>query len=249
MDAIPVNPYNPIQAAQTAKTRLETLKLLCPRIKKMSLTSFSITADFPLPFTASHEITSILDNLPDSYTSLEIDMRHSGFIDPTSLRDQQTAHVCDFIRNILPQLVHLRLRRPEICSALFRVKMDGDDAQYETVSAPKLKVRIINLSLREPCPSSKGPLATACSDDVTRIPHVGAQSQFPSALSLLFPGLQDFACLNSNLQRLWLIVVQERDRTMPHFWAAWVRRDFLSDSSVPIPVANIGGFFNDPWLG
>lgn len=70
MDTVPVNPYDSTKAAQTAMMRLEALKLLCSRIKKMSLLSLSISVDFPLPFMAASEISSIVDNLLESCHSL-----------------------------------------------------------------------------------------------------------------------------------------------------------------------------------
>lgn len=61
MDAIPINFYDTTEAVQTAITRLESLERLCLCIKSMSLlSSFSITVDFPLPFTASRVISSIV---------------------------------------------------------------------------------------------------------------------------------------------------------------------------------------------
>jgi hypothetical protein len=257
VDTMRINPYDTTEAAQTVITRLEALERLCPRIKNMSLlSSFSISVDFPLPFTASRLISSMLDNLPSSCTSLEIDMRHQGFINPRSLSDhhrtahQQTTHMCDSIRALLPQLVHLRLRCLEICSALFGIdQAHGEVTHYEAITAPKLKTCLINLSLREPGSSSQGASATRCSDAATQIVFNASLPQFPPALPSILPALQDFARLNSTyLERLWVIDVQPRNPTLPHAWAAWVRRDVLLDASFPIPVRNIGSFFDDVWM-
>jgi hypothetical protein len=243
MDIIPV--YETTEAAQTAITRLEALERLCPRIKNMSLlSSFSISVHFIRPFTVSRLISSMLDRLPNSCTSLEIDIRQHTFIDPTSLSDQhrmahqQTSHICNSIRTLLPQLVHLRLRCLEICSALFGIdQAHGEDTHFEAITAPKLKTCLINLSLQTPGTSSyDGNSATRCSDAATQIPP--SLTRFPPALPPLLPALQDFANLNStHLERLWIIDVQLRNPTRPHAWAAWVRRDVLLDTSFPIPVA------------
>jgi len=122
MEAIPVNrddPYEAIRtttAIETVKARLEALERLGLRIKKMKLISLSITVDFPLPFSASREISSILNNLPDSCTSLEIDMTYSSRINcPEEIwRQWSTTHVCNSIRASLPRLAYLRLRLPHI---------------------------------------------------------------------------------------------------------------------------------------
>jgi hypothetical protein len=237
MDPVPLNPYDPTSAVLTVTARLEALQRLRSHIKKMGLISLSITIDFPFPYTASLELSSIVNNLPDSCTCLEIDLKHSGCIlGPTP----PTSHVCDAIRTTLPQLEHLRLRRPQLCSALF-----GHE-QYpssKAVRATNLKSCLINLCLREPTgPSSSGSRAAPCSYPL--VPHIGESHVFPSALSpLLLARLQDFSHLNSaSLERLWVVDVQTRDPNVPNSWAAWVRRDILSNTSVPIPMDNIGGF-------
>ncbi|RLL93110.1 hypothetical protein CFD26_101499 [Aspergillus turcosus] len=243
MDPVPVDPYDPTLAVQTATARLEALQRLRSHIKKMGLISLSITIDFPFPYTASLELSSIINNLPKSCTCLEIDVEHSGFIlGPTP----PTSHVCDAIRTILPQLEHLRLRRPQLCSALFGHEQD---AGFEAVRATNLKSCLINLSLREPTgSSSSGSRAAPCGYPL--VPHIGVMHDFPSTLNpLLLARLQEFSRLNSaHLERLWILDVQTRDPTVPNSWAAWVRRDILSNTSVPIPIANIGGFRNDAWL-
>ncbi|KAI0008468.1 hypothetical protein F4779DRAFT_586949 [Xylariaceae sp. FL0662B] len=249
LNAIPVDPYDP-SAKQTAESRLEALRRLCPQITRMRPASLSILVDFPFPFTASQEISSILDHLPACCVSLEIDVRYGSSI-PNLIGDLQAhSHLCESIRVALPRLHHLRLRLPLICPAIFSARLPDQDAPCQVVRAPMLKTCLINLSLRPPGPySTQGVWATPCSDDTTRIPYVGLLDQLPSALPRVLPALKAFARLNStNLERLWVIDVESRDPTLPHSWAAWVRRDFISNTSHPIPVANIGGFGRDAWL-
>lgn len=252
MDPVPVDPYDPTLAVQTATARLEALQRLRSYIKRMGLISLSIIIDFPFPYTASLELSSIVNNLPNSCTCLEIDVKHSGFIShrTADLDSPPTSHVCDAIRTILPRLEHLRLRCPQLCSALFgtSAKSHEQDARFETVCATNLMSCLINLSLREPPgSSSEGSRAAPCGS--TLVPHIGVMHDFPSALNCLLARLQDFSHLNSaRLERLWIVDVQTRDPTVPNSWAGWVRRDILSNTSVPIPIANIGGFRNDAWL-
>ncbi|KAJ5152670.1 uncharacterized protein N7482_009148 [Penicillium canariense] len=129
MDSVPLNPYDPTLAVQTATARLKALQQLGSRINKLALVSLSITADFPLPYTASPEFCAIVNDPPNSCACLEIDIKHSGFIldsradlqsqPATSTTSTTLPHMCDAIRMILPQLEHVRLRLPLLCSALF----------------------------------------------------------------------------------------------------------------------------------
>ncbi len=204
MDSVPVNPYDPTLAIQTATPRLKALQQLSSRINKMALVSLSITADFPLPYTASPELYAIINNLPNSCACLEIDIKHSGFIldSRADLQSQPTTttttsitppHMCDAIRMILPQLEHIRLRLPLLCSALFgaatKTKSNAQDSGFEAVHATNLRSCLINLSLREPTgPSSSGSWAAPC--EAGLIPHIGVMNDFPSALQPLLPILQ-----------------------------------------------------------
>ncbi|KAI4864553.1 hypothetical protein F4820DRAFT_329885 [Hypoxylon rubiginosum] len=250
LEAIPVNPYDPSEAKQTAESRLEALRRLCLRIAGMKPAALSISVDFPFPFTASQEISSILDHLPACCVSLEIDLRYGSSIANFTTDSQAHLHLCDSIRATIPRLQHLRLRLPLICPAIFSAEPPSRNAARQVIRAPMLKTCLINLSLRTPGPySSQGVWATPCSDDTTRIPYVGQLNQLSSALPPFLPALKDFARLNSTtLERFWVIDVESRDSTRPHSWAAWVRRDFISNTSLPIPVANIGHFGCDAWL-
>ncbi|KAI1213913.1 uncharacterized protein F4807DRAFT_469668 [Annulohypoxylon truncatum] len=224
LDTIPVNPYEPSEAKQAAESRLEALRRLSLRMPRMRLSALSIMVKFPFPFTASQEISFILDHLPACCVSLDIDVRYTSFIPNSTVDPQAHLHLCDSIRVILPQLRHLRLRLPLICPAIFSTKLPGQDTPYQVIRAPMLKTCLINLSLRPTHPKLPSPL--------------------PPVLAVL----QDFARLNStNLERLWVIDVESRGPN-PHSWAAWVRRDFFSNTSYPIPVANIGDFVRVAWL-
>ncbi|KAI1104051.1 hypothetical protein F4804DRAFT_308540 [Jackrogersella minutella] len=250
LDAIPINPYDPSEAQQTAESRLEALRRLCPRIQRMRPVALSISVNLPFPFSASQEISSILDHLPACCVSLEIDLRHGSSIPNFTADSQAHLHLCNSIRVTIPRLRHLRLRLPRICPAIFSAESPGQNAPCQVIRAPMLKTCIINLSLRPPGPYlSQGVWATPCSDDTTRTPYVGLLYRLPSALPPILPALKDFADLNSaNLERLWVIDVESLDVTLEHSWAAWVRRDFISNNSFPIPTGDIGGFGHETWL-
>jgi hypothetical protein len=139
-DLIRVNPYDTSEAARTAIARLDALARLQARIKQdrhgmmSSLTSLSLTADIPLPLTASRLVASILRTLPPSCTSLEIDIKHNNNVDAALSssqghhidvhRHRWTVHLCQYVRPLLAQLVHLRLRHLEICPAMFGSSSD-----------------------------------------------------------------------------------------------------------------------------
>jgi hypothetical protein len=248
MDRIPpVEAPETTMVVQRVTSRLEALQRLSSQVKKMALVSLSITINLPEPFTASLELSSILNNLPDSCTSLEIDARRSGAFIPDPGRnfdDQPSSHFCESIRTILPRLRHLRLRRPELCFALFGTGSPEQGAGFKAVRARNLKSCLINLALNVPTVSM---FATSCGS--TPLPGNAPRPRFPSALPPLLPRLQDFAHLNSaSLEQLCIIDVQTRDPSIPNSWAAWVRRDILSDTSVPIPVGRIRAFHDDGWL-
>ncbi|OTB04984.1 hypothetical protein M426DRAFT_320294 [Hypoxylon sp. CI-4A] len=251
LDALRIDPNDPSGAKQAVEPKLEALRRLCPQITKTKLLSLSFVINLQYPFTASREIAAILHHLPASCESLEIDVRYGGVVHNLAA-DSQGAHLhlCDSIRAALPRLQHLRLRLPVICPAVFSA---AEVLPGQAVRAPMLKTCIVNLSLRPPGPYlSQGVRATSCSDDTTRVPYIGQMDELPSALPSVVPALKAFARLNSeNLERLWVLDVESRQQhpaARRHPWAAWVRRDFLSDASLPIPVANIGGQERDAWL-
>ncbi|KAI1402790.1 hypothetical protein F4819DRAFT_453377 [Hypoxylon fuscum] len=253
LDAIPINPYNPLEAAQTAAARLEALQRLGLRIKGIKPRTLSISVDIPYPYTAASEISSILDNLPASCTGLELDMRHGSCFAGHGAnvnRSDKNPHprLCNSIRSVLPQLQHLRLRLPALCPAIFSTEASGQQPNFRVARATMLTTCVINLSLREPGSVPQGAWATSCSDDTRQTPYIGSQHELPSALPQVLPVLEDFARLNTNLKRLWVIDLQQRDLAQTHSWGGWVRRDVISNTSFPIPVANIGGFRLDAWF-
>ncbi|KAI1120349.1 hypothetical protein F5Y10DRAFT_258610 [Nemania abortiva] len=248
MAAVGVNPYQVNEAVETTETRLTMLRGLCPAIKEMRPTTLSISVDIPFPFSAASEVASILESLPASCTSLEVDLRHSSRISSKLARvaAQPRPHLCESIRAVLPRLRHLRLRLPTLCPAIFSTSPSQQDVHQTPVHSPKLRTCLINLSLREPRYVNQGAWATTCGDDHSRTPHIGQREQVPSALPPMEETLRDFAHLNKgSLERLWVMDVQPRDSRQYHAHAGWIRRDFLAGASWPIPVWAIGAFQAD----
>ncbi|KAI1141234.1 hypothetical protein F5Y05DRAFT_409791 [Hypoxylon sp. FL0543] len=231
---IDVNPYDPSEAQQTVESRLQAVRQLCRRIMRMSPAALSILVSFPCPIRVLQDIPSILGNLPACCESLEVDVTSGELADP---------HLCDSIRAILPRLQHLRLRLPILCPAIFSAEPLDQNAPSQVIRAPKLKTCVINVSRYPPDHwSYMGAWATPCNCTFN-----GPQDQTPCALPPILPALKDFARLNStNLERLWVMDVEAPHPSQPRSWAAWVRRDFISNTSHPIPVTTAGGVGNDP---
>ncbi|KAI1749016.1 hypothetical protein F4782DRAFT_514858 [Xylaria castorea] len=249
MDAIGVNPSDPSTAIHKANVRNASLRKLCSFIADLNSAIVSISVDLPFPCTAMPEIASIIDSLPESCTGLEIDIRHSSSFNPisapTSTPDmaQVHPHLCDSIRAVLPRLKHLRLRLPVLCPAIFSTNPSSQDLCRQVIHTPLLKTCLINLSLRQPGPSNQGAWAIECEENHARTPHIGQQEQLPSALPPIKEVLRDFAHRNiSNLERLWIMDVKPVDQGDLKDHAAWIRRDFMSNASYPIPVWDMGLF-------
>lgn len=244
---VSVNQFDPNQAVKTTDGWLDALQRLLPRISCMcNIEAFSVWADLPLPYSPCNEFSSIIDELPTTCVALEIDLRHSTFVQQKlGTATTPLVHMCDSVRDVLGRLRHLRLRLPKVCSAVFGIEPEKGTGGYQPVDAPKLKDCIINLTQRMPGTFPRASLATSC--DSLHFPHIGSQTWITPVLHSLIPKLQNFAQLNSALERLWVIDCQAPGQGK-NSWAAWVRRDIGSDASWPIPVVNIGGFREDAWL-
>ncbi|KAI1380238.1 hypothetical protein F4677DRAFT_441554 [Hypoxylon crocopeplum] len=168
-------------------------------------------------------------------------LNHTGDID---------AHLdlCDSIRATLPQLQHLRLRLPLVCGTIFSIESPDQDNRYQAIRAPMLKTCLVNLFMCGPAVAYAG-LSMTCENDATQTPYIGLEDQLPLALPPLHLVMRDFARLNSiNLERLWTIEMQPPESWSLQSLAGWVRRDFISNASFPIPVTNLSGFPYDTWL-
>ncbi|KAI0189577.1 hypothetical protein EV127DRAFT_432144 [Xylaria flabelliformis] len=249
MDAVGVNASDPSMAIQKANVRKASLRKLCSFIGDIKLATISISVDIPFPCTVMPEIASIVHSLPESCTGLEVDIRHSSSFNPTLARTsvlsmpQSHPHLCDSIRDMLPRLQHLRLRLPVLCSAIFS---SSQDLRRQAIHTPLLRTCLVNLSLRQPGRFNRAAWAIKCGDIYARTPHIGQQEQLPSALPPMEEVLRDFAHRNSsNLERFWVLDVKPMDQSDLKDHAAWIRRDFLSNESYPIPVWVLGVFNQD----
>ncbi|KAI1294402.1 hypothetical protein F5Y03DRAFT_387672 [Xylaria venustula] len=245
MDLLGVNPGDPSPAIAIANARKNCLQKLSSVIGELNPTTLSLSVDLPFPCTAVPMVIAILNCLPESCTALEIDLKHSGSFVPHMTPDSALPqpHLCESIRRVLPRLEHLRLRLPLLCSDIFCGTPSGQDANPQIIRAPLLKTCLINISLRQPGPSNQGARAAECRGNHARTPHIGQLEELPSALPPMEGSIRRFAEKNSNdLERLWVMDVQPLDLTVLHCYAGWIRRDFLSGESFPIPFWAMGIF-------
>lgn len=243
MGPIPVNPYDPSEAQRVEQARVDAVRQIGPRLLRMrQLTSFSIRADFLTALAAQESVFRLVDSLPPTCTGLEIDIagRPSG---------DGIFHICPRLRDCLPRLRHLRLRLPRMCSALWQTpKQDGshDSAGEEgfmPVHAPHLEHVIVNISLREPGPYSCGYQSTLCDGGG----HV-LDANSPRTTKGMRAALEAFCARNPSITRFCVIDSQDKPKDPPNTWAAWIRRDFKSQTSRAIPLGRIGGFRPDAHL-
>lgn len=245
---LPVNPLDPQVAIETAQGWLDDTRKVAGRVCRMlKLESCSVSMDVPLPYSPSEELGLLLRSLPGTCTAVEIDLRHSSFVQSKlGTVPPPSAHLCDDVRAMLGRLHHLRLRLPKICSAVVGSEDEENPGQYKAADAPQLRDCIINITQRIPGTSPRVSLSASCASAAT--PHIGSQTLIPPVLPPLAPALQIFArATKPRLERLWVIDAQAAGQGK-NSWAAWVRRDILADASWPVPVANIGGFRGDGWF-
>lgn len=244
-----INQSDPTEAVKTTEDWLDALQRLPPRIGRMcNIEAFSVVADLPMPYSPHNEFSSIIDELPTTCVALEIDLRHSDFVqEKLGTMTFSSTHMCDSIRNVLGRLRHLRLRLPRNCSSLFGVGEYTSDG-YQPVDAPKLQDCIINLTQRMPGASLRSWLGGDCNSAyMPYMSFIGSRTSITSVLESVISNLQSFAQLNPTIERLCVIGSQAsggRNNT----WAAWIRRDIRSAASWPIPVANMVGTRGDAWL-
>ncbi|KAI1346945.1 hypothetical protein F5Y01DRAFT_307938 [Xylaria sp. FL0043] len=247
MDLISVYSDDLSPAIAIAKARKDCLRKLSSVVGELNPTTLSLAVDLPFPCNAVSEIVAILGKLPESCTALEIDLKYSSSVvrqmSPESTLPQP--HLCDSIRRVLPQLEHLRLRLPLLCPSIFCGKPPAQGADRQIIRAPLLKTCLINLAFRQPNLSDQGAWTGECRARHDRSPHIGQLGVLPSALPPMEGAIKDFAEKNSNnLKRLWVmdLRLQYLIRLRPHSYPGWVRRDFLSKESFPIPIWDVNLF-------
>ncbi|KAF2150563.1 hypothetical protein K461DRAFT_280561 [Myriangium duriaei CBS 260.36] len=214
---------------QVPENEHQALHALALRIPGMhGLTSLSIHAECVAPGAALESVIQIIGHLPVSCVGLDIDIKGAA----------GHPHICPSISRLLHQLRHLRIRLPRICPELFQTLLEGQQT-IKTARAPLLEDCTINLALGDPGPYSNGASTITC----------GSTNSLTATQALrstsVLAALEAFCAHNATLRRFWVVDSQSKPRQPANTSAAWIRRDFLTKTSHPIPLARIGGFRKD----
>lgn len=201
--------------------RLQQLSKVLPGMVNLSTFSFTFRDErshnahplqMPRPI-----ITELVKNLPASVVSLEIDT------DGLDWFVTHTPHLCEKLRDILPQLHHLRLRLAEVCPGVFATgfNRDGtmaDEPEITPVVAPSLRTAVIN------CRTGNWSTG-ACGVR----PHVVGYTP-------LILRLWDFATCGSfpAIEHLWVVYKPSERWIGPH-WDCYKRSDIISCQTWGVP--------------
>ena len=154
---IPVYPANLTVLWKTAGLEKEKLRALLGQTSgilpsMVNIRTFSLTVSsgtippFRIPGST---VASIVQSLPEKCANLELviqglDYEKSG---------TTTTHICDYIRDMIPRLCHLRLRLRDLCPAFLGTGFDPSSSEYFhnflPVLAPNLETLVINCMLCE----------------------------------------------------------------------------------------------------
>lgn len=224
-----------IETADAMRQLRIDLKKLPSRLAKMvNLQSFSLFAPTSLPsglWVPESMIASVIDSLPQSCVCLEINVRDTH--DRNSAHNSEQAHLCDFIRPVLPRLRFLRLNLPTICPWAFGD--DFDPAQpsvvstsFKPIQAPVLEQCVIKVA--EPGPLRLVPRAKVCNCPDANVIVVLAKHleafKFPTNVP--------------KLQKLWILdVLPLADQYTSY--QSLVRRDVIKNTSLALPYKDIAG--------
>ena len=139
------------------------LRLFAPQLAAMChLASFSFHAEATSTIL-SKTVVELLDSLSKTCLALEIHYtayeQHSAWSrsqHPGS--GHEGPHVCEAVRRLLPQLVHVKLHIPSICVGLFGLEPGNDSAS--PVAMPNLRTILINMSRRKGMVNTCGEAST-----------------------------------------------------------------------------------------
>ncbi|MCJ1330147.1 hypothetical protein MMC10_006829 [Thelotrema lepadinum] len=208
------------------------------------LTSLSITRTFDFEvagFWINREnIIKIVDNLPKTCVSLEIDTR-----DNEDNRNFTHPHLCPSIRRILPRLQYLRLRLNNFCPDLCGLGYNPASPTIVTeafrpVEAPHLKQCIINISRKEIRFGMSS--SSICGDFYSR--HYGPCEALAMHLRAMVRSGNA-----TKLERLWILDFLPKEESEGAIsYQAYVRRDICAERSLAFPIRNINRYRKDSWL-
>ena len=180
---------SPYPASTPAKVN-DMLERLVPMIPQfVDLRSFSlVVAPAPHRLIRRATIIALLDALPATCTNLELDTHAQDHRE-----EDEKAHVCDAVRNLLPRMQHVRIRVGAMCSAMFSADQESHapredgatDDDLNTVTTPHLRSLVLNCGFG-------GPQIQLCgqNDYTSHTKHPGRPEGL--ALSSITKGLEQF---------------------------------------------------------
>lgn len=232
-----------------AKEVWHQLDVLSSRVKSMiRMSSISVVlADNSSAvigfWLARSTLARLVDNLPPSCTSLEIDAREDPHLTQSERGHSGSGHLCPSIRRVMPQLNYLRLRLrsvcPEICGVGFNLEQLGEVTEgFKAVEAPHLKQMVVNLCILW---GIQGPVchsAEGVSD-----PHHPSET-FPEARKTIAKYLRhafESSCY-PEIERLWIVDLhwKGRDDGDNDSYPAYFRRDISLKRTQVFPYKNVG---------
>jgi hypothetical protein len=212
---------NASESTQQLWHLLEELGSILPSLDHLHSFSFLVRTGENNIWIPGSLLATLLSSLPTTCTSLEIDTSGSDRVEPG------TSHLCDTIRDILPQLEHLRLDLSTLCPKTFQPPTPCPTLTTLTIScfAGNPKSRLCNSYTSDPVHS-------AFAQDQEAMPHLIHQLQ---TVLPLMPRLNQCLVLDQN----------GNPSTNSAFHLTYNRRDVLRDTITAMPVEYVHPFADD----
>ncbi|KAI9789896.1 MAG: hypothetical protein M1816_005665 [Peltula sp. TS41687] len=184
---------------------------------------------------------SIVERLPETCVSLEIDFKGYDSFEPRSV------HPCDALRAIIPRLRHLRLRLNSLCPAIFGTGFTvgcpiRDGPGFKPIAAPLLKTLVLNYVM---CHSGPTHLCGTLEDRPYDL-----RPDTDEARNVLVDSLRSLFTSSGcpAIERLWMLDVQRHVNTDEGAYATYGRRDMVRNKTWAIPCRSIRGVERDSVL-
>ncbi|KAI1326705.1 hypothetical protein F5Y16DRAFT_374403 [Xylariaceae sp. FL0255] len=216
------------------------LDQLAARIRQMTkLRSFSITTPPPHKLhprvrIPDSSIASCLDNISDSCSSLELEIRNGP---ASAVHKDPDTHLCVSIRRLIPQLQFLRLDLPSLCPGCFKSQSPINPRVFVPIEAPGLRECIIVLAY---------PHGWASVEKVNikeRCKTLSADRS--TAKRAVVASLLDLTCSGKAplMKRLWAYDALPSPGPDLYSYGVYVRRDIIAQRSHTFPWRSVGTAF------
>lgn len=201
---------------------LKRLAAIIQHLPKLS--SFSL-----LVYPSSEAFCELLDALPPSCISLEVDTMITGYTHRHSAPSKGPKfHTCDSIYNLLPRLQDLRIRKLEMCEHMFA--RPAPSSTWIPAALPKMKTLLVN------CDLPQGYHIVRCWKEMLTWPsQVFSWSCLTSVLESLV------ARPNSTLPdaKLYIMTCARTSGVDQSIWPTLIRTEMLAKESLAFPYRRI----------